>query len=95
MSGAPVPAPYLPATATPPVTEAGPPTVEGPIAQLLDANHAILNQFKANMASFKVHENTQLLVQFRDNILQIINYMETMGGVMSQMPQLPVRSAAF
>jgi hypothetical protein len=38
-----------------------------------------------------VHENTQLLVQFRDNILAIINHMEGMGGVMAQMPQLPVK----
>ena len=43
------------------------------------------------MAEFKVPENTQLLVQFRDNILAIINAMEAMGGVMAQMPQLPVR----
>lgn len=45
------------------------------------------------MSDFKVHENTQLLVQFRDNILAIINAMEAMGGVMAQMPQLPVRWA--
>lgn len=69
----------------------GPPTIEGPIAHLLDANLAILNHFRGNMAAFKVHENTQLLVQFRDNILQILNAMEAMGGVMSQMPSLPVR----
>ena len=48
-------------------------------------------QFRGNMAEFKVPENTQLLVQFRDNILAIINAMEAMGGVMAQMPQLPVR----
>lgn len=48
-------------------------------------------QFRSNMSDFKVHENTQLLVQFRDNILAIINAMEAMGGVMAQMPQLPVR----
>jgi hypothetical protein len=70
----------------------GPPTVvEGPIAHLLDANLAILNHFRSNMAAFKVHENTQLLVQFRENILQIIHAMETLGGVMSQMPSLPVK----
>jgi hypothetical protein len=46
------------------------------------------------MAEFKVGENTELLVAFRDNILAIINAMEAMGGVMAQMPQLPVRWAA-
>lgn len=45
------------------------------------------------MAGFKVAENTQLLVTFRDNILAILSHMENMGGVMDQMPQLPVRWA--
>lgn len=65
-------------------------TVDGPIAYLLDANLSILNQFRTNMASFKVHENTQLLVQFRDNILQILHAMDSMGGVMASLPPLPV-----
>lgn len=39
----------------------------------------------------QVAENTQLLTTFRDNILTIITHMENMGGVMDQMPQLPVR----
>ena len=65
-------------------------TVEGPIAYLLDANISILNQFRTNMASFKVHENTQLLVQFRDNIMQILQAMDNMGGVMATLPPLPV-----
>jgi Protein of unknown function (DUF3755) len=66
-------------------------TIEGPISYLLDANLAILNHFRSNMTAFKVHENTQLLVQFRDNILQIIQAMEAMGGVMAEMPELPIR----
>lgn len=65
-------------------------TVDGPIAYLLDANLSILNQFRINMASFKVHENTQLLVQFRDNIMQILQAMDNMGGVMATLPPLPV-----
>lgn len=71
--------------------EAGPNTIEGPISYLLDANLAILNHFRSNMTAFKVHENTQLLVQFRDNILQILQAMESMGGVMGEMPPLPIR----
>lgn len=80
---------------TPPVMplqgQDGNQTVDGPIAYLLDANLSILNQFRTNMASFKVHENTQLLVQYRDNILQILHAMDSMGGVMSQLPPLPVK----
>lgn len=74
---------------------AGGGTVDGPISQLLESNFGILNQFRSNMEGFRVAENTQLLVQFRENILGIISHMEAMGGVMSQMPQLPVRCGAL
>ncbi len=43
------------------------------------------------MAEFKVPENTQLLIQMRDNLLNILRCMDTMTGVMAQMPPLPVR----
>lgn len=65
--------------------------VGGLVAQLLEANLHILYQYKQNMHQFKVQENTELLVQFRDNILAVLNQMNSMDGVMSQMPQLPVR----
>ena len=39
----------------------------------------------------QVNENTDLLVRFRDNILGILQQMNGMQGVMSQMPALPVR----
>lgn len=32
--------------------------------------------------ALQVNENTELLMQFRDNILSILNHMNTMGGVM-------------
>ncbi|KAK9805318.1 hypothetical protein WJX73_001608 [Symbiochloris irregularis] len=63
----------------------------GPIAQLLEQNYAVLNQFKRNMAHCKVSENTDLLARFRDNILSILAQMSAMPGVMQQMPPLPVR----
>jgi Protein of unknown function (DUF3755) len=31
---------------------------------------------------WQVNENTELLMQFRDNILSILNHMNSMGGVM-------------
>ena len=65
--------------------------VGGLVAQLLEANLHILYQYKQNMHQFKVQENTELLVRFRDNILAVLNQMNSMDGVMSQMPQLPVR----
>ncbi|DBA92212.1 TPA: hypothetical protein ACH3X1_015921 [Trebouxia sp. C0004] len=65
--------------------------VGGLVAQLLEQNLHILYQYKQNMHQFKVQENTELLVRFRDNILAVLNQMNSMDGVMSQMPQLPVR----
>ena len=90
MTMAPPPSSFMPPSG-PPAMADGSATVDGPITHLLDANLAILNHFRSNMAAFKVHENTQLLVQFRDNILQILQAMKSMGGVMSEMPHLPVR----
>ena len=68
-----------------------PPAGEAGVAALLDANLALLHQFRANMAAFRVAENTALLVRFRDNILAVIAGMEAMGGVMARMPPLPVK----
>ncbi len=39
----------------------------------------------------QVNENTELLVRYRDNILTILNQMNSMTGVMQHMPPLPVR----
>jgi Protein of unknown function (DUF3755) len=52
--------------------------VGGPIATLLEQNYAILQQFKQNMSFYKVTENTDLLLHFRDNILEILNQMNSM-----------------
>ena len=41
--------------------------------------------------ALQVAENTALLKEFRDNIISILGRMDAMGGVMRQMPVLPVR----
>jgi hypothetical protein len=61
------------------------------MAHLLEQNYLILNQYKQNMQQYKVHENTELLVRFRDNILTILNQMSCMTGLMQHMPPLPVQ----
>ena len=33
--------------------------------QLLEQNYAILNQFKQNMAQYRISQNTDLLIRFR------------------------------
>jgi hypothetical protein len=58
---------------------------------MLELNYRILNQFRENMATFKVNANTQLLINFRDNLYRVINLMENTSGAMSKMPPLPVR----
>lgn len=87
-------APFVGTTQPVPLDDHGAATVGvvgGPIATLLDSNYAILNQLKINMQHCRVHENTELLMRYRDNILSILNHMNNMGGVMGQMPPLPVR----
>lgn len=63
----------------------------GSIIGVLELNYRILNQFRENMANFKVGANTQLLIHFRDNLYRVINLMESTTGSMSKMPPLPVR----
>lgn len=85
---------YAPAAQPVPLDDHGASSVGGvggPVAGLLESNYALLNQFKANMQACRVHENTDLLVRFRDNILSILGMMNAMGGVMADMPPLPVR----
>ena len=36
-----------------------------PVPQLLEQNYAILNQFKQNMAQYRIAQNTDLLIRFR------------------------------
>ena len=67
------------------------PGMTSPVAQLLEQNYAILNQFKQNMAQYKVNQNTELLIRYRDNLKAILSQMNAMQGVMQQMPPLPVR----
>lgn len=64
--------------------------IGGPTGHLLEHNAQVIGQIRANLAACKLQENTELLVQFRDNIYAILNGMTNMPGIMSQMPPLPV-----
>jgi hypothetical protein len=64
--------------------------IGGPTGHLLEHNTQVIAQIRANLAACKLQENTELLVQFRDNIFAILNGMTIMPGIMSQMPPLPV-----
>ena len=39
----------------------------------------------------QVHENTELLVRFRDNIMTIQNQMRSIPGLMQRMPPIPAK----
>ncbi len=47
------------------------------------------------LSHLQVAENTGLLKEFRDNIISILGRMDAMGGVMRQMPVLPVRGNQY
>lgn len=64
--------------------------VGGVTGELLESNMSLINQVRQNLAACKVNENVELLAHFRDNLLAIMNRMNSMPGLMSQMPQLPV-----
>lgn len=51
---------------------------------LVDTNFSIE---PAALPLLQVNENTELLMQFRDNILGVLNHMTTMGGVMVRLWQ--------
>ncbi|GLC35834.1 hypothetical protein PLESTB_000499200 [Pleodorina starrii] len=67
------------------------PGVPAVMTQLMEQNYGILNQFKSNMAAFKVMENTELLVRYRDNLMAIQQQLSSIGGTMGQMPPIPVQ----
>ncbi|KAL9340043.1 hypothetical protein Peur_066262 [Populus x canadensis] len=65
--------------------------IGGVTGELLKQNAQILNQISANLASFQIQENLNLLRQTRDNIRKIMNQMNDVPELMKQMPPLPVK----
>ncbi|KAG6768727.1 uncharacterized protein [Populus alba] len=65
--------------------------IGGITGELLKQNAQILNQISANLASFQIQENFNLLRQTRDNIRKIMNQMNDVPELMKQMPPLPVK----
>ncbi|XP_026380550.1 uncharacterized protein LOC113275286 isoform X2 [Papaver somniferum] len=57
---------------------------------LLGENIQILSQIKANLETFKIHDNVNLFCHTRNNLAAILNNLRDMPGIMSQMPPLPV-----
>jgi hypothetical protein len=47
--------------------------IGGPTGHLFEHNSQIIGQIRANLAACKLQENTELLVQFKDNIFAILN----------------------
>jgi len=62
-----------------------------PITEVLDQNIGVIKQIQQNMMQNKVQQNTDLLVKFRDNILKASNTMNSLNGIMKQMPPLPAQ----
>ncbi|CAN6934136.1 hypothetical protein YC2023_079682 [Brassica napus] len=64
--------------------------LSGHAISLLEQNVRALSQIRANLSSYKVHDNIDLFCQTRNNLITIQNDMNNMPGLMSQMPPLPV-----
>lgn len=64
--------------------------LSGNAISLLDQNVRAFSQIRANLSSYKAHDNIDLFYQARNNLISIQNDMNNMPGLMSQMPPLPV-----
>ncbi|KAG6538640.1 hypothetical protein ZIOFF_003764 [Zingiber officinale] len=58
--------------------------------KLLDDNIKILQQIAANLNYNEMHNNNDLFCRSKQNLAAILNRMNGMAGIMSQMPPLPV-----
>ncbi|KAJ4842095.1 hypothetical protein Tsubulata_007940 [Turnera subulata] len=64
--------------------------ISGRATQLLEQNAQAFSQISANLSTFKLQDNIELLYHARNNITAILNDMRDTPGIMSQMPPLPV-----
>ncbi|KAF2593595.1 hypothetical protein F2Q70_00044857 [Brassica cretica] len=64
--------------------------LSGNAFSLLDQNVRAFSQIRANLSSYKAHDNVDLFYQARNNLIRIQNDMNNMPGLMSQMPPLSV-----
>ncbi|KAJ4874547.1 hypothetical protein Rs2_39565 [Raphanus sativus] len=64
--------------------------LSGHAISLLEQNVRAFSQIRANISSYKVHDNIDLFCQTRNNLITIQNDMNNMPSLMSQMPPLPV-----
>eukprot|EP00252_Welwitschia_mirabilis_P023694 TRINITY_DN6769_c0_g1_i1.p1 TRINITY_DN6769_c0_g1~~TRINITY_DN6769_c0_g1_i1.p1 ORF type:complete len:255 (-),score=52.56 TRINITY_DN6769_c0_g1_i1:268-1032(-) len=64
--------------------------IGGKTGQLLQQNAHVFSKIIANLQSYQIQENIDLFSRTRSNIVTILNEMNDMPGIMSQMPPLPV-----
>ncbi|KAL0700890.1 hypothetical protein Bca4012_057012 [Brassica carinata] len=64
--------------------------LSGNAISLLEQNVRAFSQIRANLSSYKAHDNIDLFYQARNNLISIQNDMNNMPGLMSQMPPLSV-----
>ena len=65
--------------------------VTGTTTELLDANVGLAHGIKASLGASALGDSATQLCTLRNNILAILHRMSTQGGIMTQMPPLPVR----
>ncbi|KAJ0256214.1 hypothetical protein HA466_0092070 [Hirschfeldia incana] len=80
----------IPSSSYPFLTPSTTSDLSGNAISLLDQNVRAFSQIRANLSSYKAHDNIDLFYQARNNLISIQNDMNNMPGLMSQMPPLPV-----
>eukprot|EP00762_Andalucia_godoyi_P007795 ANDGO_01751.mRNA.1 hypothetical protein len=65
--------------------------LERSIQRCMQENIRIIASIRDNLCNSRLEDNFELMVQFRSNVSAILTRMSQMGGVMSQMPAIPVR----
>ncbi|KAL2920897.1 DnaJ-like protein subfamily C member 2 [Bienertia sinuspersici] len=65
--------------------------IGGHTGELLEKNKQVFHQISANLASYQIQENINLLCQARENIFRIMNNVNDTPDIMKQMPPLPVK----
>jgi hypothetical protein len=65
--------------------------LERGVQRCMQDNIRIIARIRDNLVNGRLEDNFDLMVQFRSNVSAILTRMSQMGGVMSQMPAIPVR----
>jgi len=62
---------------------------------LIEDNLQLINQMRENLIAGKIQFNLELMQKFHSNIQLILKVLKSVGGLVSQMPPLPVKMNTY